>query len=485
MNLQEQVARLEALLTRVQHNGAVLRKERGLGGVSVEVHEKPADTPRATATMHGTPTKLLPTSMDDARALTAAADAARPGPSKTPPPKPSSIPAAAPTLIPASNEAVEVGLGASSGDHVFGRQESHEETKPLWVGLSEPPPHPAASASSTPSTSTQAHEVTDADLRDSSPPLSGERPSTRSPSLLPQEAPMSLEEPLVSARGIELPAGASTFTSPSEPAVAISTASLDSHQFTEDRESRISDAPASALGGTINLPEADVGDVELELAEPPPSSLRSVAPATSTPTSGDDELEADLPRTSYRAAYDDSLSAPPKAREELLAHDQNVRDRVSSAPAPAVHLSSPPASEVTHPAAHAGSLDSEIPPVLSSHPQSPVTIPPQSAVEPLRALGDRGDRGEAVSFDRPIENNYPSIPQTSDVSLVDEARSSIPPYQTTVSDVVLSARPTPQTVEFTPRANAVAASFEGEVPRAKDASFLELLDTSLGLTVRG
>lgn len=496
MNVQEQVARLEALLTRIQHNGAALRRERGTGELEMKPHSTPVETPRAAASPHGTPTKLLPTSIEAAEAAP---------PRTAPPPKPSSIPAAAATLIPVSNEPLEADFtGPEIADGGFEREESIEQTKPLWVGLSEPAPHledpvtlpPAAFTPVRVSTGpslpplpddtlepapqafepVQAPESLDADLRDSSPPLSGERASTRSPSLPPQDGPMSLEEPLASAVGAQIPMTPPGFDSDAESAVAISTAPLDdAESFVEDRESRISDAPASVLGATITLPDDDVGEVELELAEPPPSSLRAIAP------NPEHELEADLPRTSYRAGYDDSLSSPPLAREELIAHDLSVRERVSSAPAPSLTLSEAPASEVTHPAYSAPS-ESELPPVLSSRPHSPVTIPPQSAVEPLRASANRQ---EETSFDAPYESYEAAERPAFDAVLTDEAHRSIPPYQTSVSDVVVSARPAPHAVEFAPPAHAVAATFAGAVPSPRDASFLELLDTSLSLEVRG
>jgi hypothetical protein len=403
----------------------------------------------------------------------------------------------------------------------FGREESSEHTKPLFVGIGGPglggagpsqpapqltpatlPPGAQAPEALTPETFTPLAVSTGPSLPPlpedtqepgpqgfepvhlpdavDSEPLSGERASTRSPSLPPGDGPMSLEEPLASAVGAQIPAASPGFGSDPEAGVAISTAPLDTDNgFAQDREGRISDAPASALGAIINLPEDDASDVELELAEPPPSSLRSVAPA---PQHTSDELEADLPRTSYRAGYDDSLSAPPAAREELIAHDLNVRERVSSAPLPAKYVTEPPLSEVTHPGAHVDAAD-DLPPVLSSRPQSPVTIPPQSAVEPLRASAERE---EVVSFDAPAPYSaYEATPQRAfDAPLADDPRASVPPYQTTVSDVVVSARPAPAAVEFAPSAHAVAATFEGAVPRTKDASFLALLDTSLSIVVR-
>jgi hypothetical protein len=510
VNVQEQVARLEALLTKIQYNGASLRQERGVD-VAARAQSTPAETPRAVT--HGTPTKLLPTSMDGGALQPAAFKS-------TPPAKPSSIPAAAQTLVPASNEPLETDYtGTDVETDEFGREESFELTKPLWVGVEgvglsasmpsepAPQPQPAAPATLPPMAFTPVtvstgsslpplpedtqepglqgfepvptHESTDSELSDSSPPLSGERASTRSPSLLPQDAPMSLEEPLASAVGAQIPLASPGFGSEPDAAVAISTASFDAGSIAEDRDSRISDAPASALGSIINLPEDDIGDVELELAEPPPSSLRAIAP---TPKHNADELEADLPRTSYRAAYDDSLSSPPAAREELIAHDLNVRERIPSAPAPGGYISESPLSEATHPGLYVAPLESDLPPVLSSRPQSPVTIPPQSTVELLRASADRE---EVASFDAPPFASYEAKPQPAfEAPFTDAAHASVPPYQTSVSDVVVSARATPQGVEFVPAAHAVAATFEGSVPRTQDASFLELLDTSLSLTAR-
>lgn len=490
MNVQESVARLEALLTRVQHNGALLRQERGAPEIATATLSTPTH-----ASVHGTPTKLLPTSRD----------VAEPPPvveRSTLPPQPSSLPEAA-TLVPASNEPLETdytGPGMAASAEEFEREESLEQTKPLWIGLSEPAPYgnaqgapatlppitlspgtflPTADSSdpSLPPLPGDAQEpaprgfvsAETPELSDSSPPPSGERASARSPSL---EAPMSLEEPLTSTIGGRTPPSPPAYDFEPEAAVELSTAPLDSSRtIAEARESRSTDAPPSALGATISLPDDDVGPVELELAEPPPSSLRTIAP---TSGQADDELEADLPRTSFRAGYDDSLSAPPAARDELIAHDLSARERASSRPGPAARSTEVPISQLTRPA----SQESDLPPVLSSRPYPPVTVPPQSTIEPLRAPTARDD-------DSPFDAYEVTAQTTFEAPFPEETRTSVPPYQTTVSDVVVSARPSPAAVEFTPQPHAVGATFEGAFPRTKDASFLELLDTSLGLGIRG
>lgn len=470
MNVQEQVARLEALLSRVQHNGTALRQQRGLGLAAQGTSTNPSSVPEVSAAPVSVAVESAP-----ARSL-------------------SSIPADAPTLIPASREPLETDFRAAAfaaSGAEFEREESLEQTKPLWVGLSEPAPRfesepvtlppgsftPAVTSSGPslpplpeeteePAPHPQAYPLQpdEAELRDSSPPLSGERPSTRSPSLPAQDS--TLEEPLAGASDTHPPIASSGFDS-EPPAVSLATA--PESPFSDDHTGRISDAPASALGATINLPDEDVGPVELEL-EQPPSSLRRATPAPD----GADELEADLPRTSFRAGYDDSLSVPPAARDELIAHDLSVRERVSSAPAPAPLISEAPISEATHPGQ--APSESDLPPVLSSRPHSPVTIPPQSAVEPLRSAAER-----AASFDADETAARPSF----EAPFPEAAPGSVPPYQAAVSDVVVSARPAPPAVEFAPQPRAVAATFEGAVIRTKDASFLELLDTSLSLSVRG
>lgn len=525
MNTQEQVARLEALLGKVQYNAAALRRERGaseaqpaprqgagvtrtsgpwlspLAAAKVVSAAPPAvsQTPAAPAIVAPEPLAAAPAAVavepieltpqlpsveeplpaDAMDAFAAAEQALRSQPAS--PNRPASHPPASPTLIPASNELLETDLESlSSYPPAALENESLEHTKPLWVGIgqpTEPSAPPRANAPVTvPPTSLPA-EFTSAslpplsgpeleivpsvegELRDSSPPLSGERPSTRTPSIPPDraglyeeaeafdETAMSLEEPLASAAGVAIPTREEPQFSDAPPAMSLAEPLETDASFASDRESRISDAPASALGATISLPD-DPGGVELELAEPPPSSLRAIAPTPDV--SPEDELEADLPRTSLRAAYDDSLSSPPDARSDLIAHDNSVRERSSSNPAPDAYITEPPISEVTHPGARAAAEDSDLPPVLSSRPNPPVTIPPQSTVEPLHASA------------RAL---------TPDTDLGDGFGQTVP----------FKSAEAPTAVQFAPSGGAVAATFEGTVRRVKDASFLELLDASLAL----
>jgi hypothetical protein len=185
---------------------------------------------------------------------------------------------------------------------------------------------------------------------DTSPPISGHRASTRSPdisvaaeSLTPEDLEQELE---------------------------VSSALVD------DSGGRISDAPPSVLGATITLPE-ESSDVALELLEPPLSSFRP--PATS-----DDGLEAELPRTSFRAEYDASLSAPPSAAEDLRAHDAGqerkaLEQRTSRSP---------------ERVAVGQVADDDLPPVLSSRPAAPsgvgsVMYTPEAGVVPATFEGSR------------------------------------------------------------------------------------------------
>lgn len=518
MNTQDQVSRLEALLTKVQHNAATLRRERGgseaevagprqgagvtrtsspwlsplaaakavsaapTGAASVQTIIAPpvpapavTEPPLATQLTAVEPLELTPETPAaeaplpaDAMDAFAAAEQALLSQPAAAPVRPASHPPTSPTLIPASNEPLEADLESLSSYPPALEDESLEHTKPLWVGIgqpTEPSAPPRANSRVTVPPTTQPPEFTSASLppladpeleiapsietdrRDSSPPLSGERPSTRTPSMAPDESSMSLEEPLASATSAATPTRDEPRFSDAPPAMSLAEPLETDAAFADDRESRISDAPASALGATITLPD-DPDGVELELAEPPPSSLRTIAPGAGV--SPEDELEADLPRTSLRAAYDDSLSSPPEARSDLIAHDNNVRERSSSNPAPDAYITEPPISEVTHPAAYAAAEDTDLPPVLSSRPNPPVTIPPQSAVEPLhtsaRALTPDTDFGQSVPLTGPDA---------------------------------------PTAVQFAPTGGAVAATFEGSVRRVKDASFLELLDVSLSLDARG
>lgn len=473
MNAQEQVARLEALLARVQRNALALQHERSLG-TPAEQSEQPvvaSDAAAVLAAPHSAPREQLSSTpvssfaveRAPSRPVEAAAESSYPD---------------APTLIPTSGTIMDAGWESIPPSE----EQTLEHTKPLWVGLTEiPGPHgaplppgsvpttpPVAAASSTASAAESnaifstplapsAPPPRDSERVDSEPPSSGERASFRSPSYPPEDSAPALEEPLNSVpaeRVVHAPNGS----------VVISTTSFETTPELTDRDTvaRISDAP-SALGATISLPDEDVGDVELELAEPPPSSLRLVAPPPAEPPPPeDDELEVDLPRTSFRAAYDDSLPSPPMARAELAAHDLNVRERLSSRPAgdnraERSSASISPVSLPTH--------TEDLPPVLSVRPQPPVVRPTD-----VMELG--------------AEN----------LSMASEAEFGSPAAATDAPPAPLSAAPlappsvtsgiTPEAVTYAPQVTGEVALFTGEYKRAKDASFLELLDGTLSLGIR-
>jgi hypothetical protein len=161
---------------------------------------------------------------------------------------------------------------------------------------------------------------------DTSPPISGHRASTRSPELLIAESlsPEDLEQ--------ELELGAT---------------------HVDDSGGRISDAPPSVIGATITLPD-ESSAVSLELLEPPPSSFNA-----NQGGAGGDDLEADLPRTSFRAEYDASLSSPPSAVDDLRAHEERrtLEQRTSRQP---------------ERVAISQRSEDDLPPVLSSRPAAPV-----------------------------------------------------------------------------------------------------------------
>lgn len=449
MNTQEQVSRLEALLARVQRNATALSRERQLG---VQVSAPLEDVVQAQ------PDSLpvaAPSLQDDAVSDSYAPDA--------------------PTLAPPSQLA-----SATLAQPQF--DDTHEETKPLWVGIQPPPPYPGQPAPSTVSEAPPApisaapisaapapmveddvrdtlepldslpsleplepfeslphfndalhsdalhsdalHSDAEADdipeaIESSPPPLSGERTSARAPSEPPVIEVGSLEEVLESSPPLD-PAFET-----SQPFISNT---VSEAPFEEDRDSRISDAPASALGATINLPDEEAESLALELAEPPPSSMRLVTPA---PEPHEEELEADLPRHSHRAAYDDTLSVPPEAREELAAHDQGVRETRSIAPA----LDAEPLPSKR------SDVDSEIPAVLSGRPAVPSMIP--DSVPPVSA---------------------PRVSTATEAGLTAEA-----PFAAQT------------TLEFTPPVGAPLPEFVGEFPKPQDLSFLALLDASLTL----
>lgn len=163
---------------------------------------------------------------------------------------------------------------------------------------------------------------------DTNPPISGHRPSSR-------DLELTVEHEL----------GAEEL----EQELEVSPTHLD------DPESRISDAPPSVIGATITLPE-DSSAVALELLEPPPSATSRSQPSPR------DELEAELPRTSFRAEYDASLSAPPSALEDLRAHDRAEHER---------KLAEGRASVAAERVSIAPLSEDDLPPVLSSRPASP------------------------------------------------------------------------------------------------------------------
>jgi hypothetical protein len=462
VNPQQQVSRLEALLARVQRNAAALSRERQLG---VQVSAETDDVAASEASS-------LPVS----GGLSYPSDAL-----------PESYAPDAPTLAPPSQLASAT-LAQPQFDDI------HEETKPLWVGIQPPPAYPGpagagfvadpVSDSEVPPPAVSAaapepkDEVDEYDVRDtlepvgslplaepleplqsqpdfgdspldasleavdlpeplesldaedipdpleSSPPLSGERTSARAPSEAPIIEVSSLEEVLESSPPLAAPEDTS------QPFIS---SPLRETAFDDERANRISDAPASALGGTINLPEEEAESVELELAEPPPSSTRLVTP----PPAADEELEADLPRPSHRAAYDHTLSVPPEAREELAAHDQGVREARSMAPA----RDAEPLSTSTR-----RDVDSEIPAVLSARPAVPSASPVSAQQVGTQSVSAPTDKAEPTS--------------TTEEPLVAQA-----------------------TVEFRPPVGAPLPEFVGEFPKPQDLSFLALLDASLTLDV--
>lgn len=424
MSVQEQVARLEALLSRVQRNALLLREERGHREVVSRADVGSADAPRDVDLPTG-----LNASSEVPKRLSQPAESRYESEVKTLPPAAPSTPTQAP---------VSLEIAAADLESIPPYEGSHEETKPLWVGI-QPPPAPSAPPASSkqpsPDSITATYDTSvlgvagvrnaggvarseppraeplesmeglePLETLESSPPLSGERPSSRTPSVTSGfDLPPSLEEPLNS-----VPAGEQTrlSVSPSEFGA--------SPDFDEDRDGPVSDAPASALGATISLPEEDgAAAMELELAEPPPSSMRLVTPAPPQDGGPEEALEADLPRTSYRAAYDASLSAPPHARDELAAHDQGVRDRASSNPVP---YGATPETGVSQrpiasqrPASHGPGQDQDLPPVLSSPPQAASSMRPEREGAPTSAAEVQHAAGAYVRFAPPLGAQSPEF----------------------------------------------------------------------------
>lgn len=191
---------------------------------------------------------------------------------------------------------------------------------------------------------------------DTNPPISGHRPSSR-------DLDLTAEHELAEEGG--------------EQELEVLPTDFDAS------EARLSDAPPSVIGATITLPE-DSSAMALELVEHPPSA------APSSETSPRDELEAELPRTSFRAEYDASLAPPPSALEDLRAHDRAEQERRSAesrASFATERMSIPPLQ------------DDDLPPVLSSRPASPSAQPgaqanavvykPEPGIEPAVYEGAR------------------------------------------------------------------------------------------------
>jgi hypothetical protein len=111
------------------------------------------------------------------------------------------------------------------------------------------------------------------------------------------------------------------------------------------------------LGGVIELEEQTHAELELDVVP--------AAPAASAP----DELELDLPRTSGAGSYDDSLRAPPSAREDLDRHRE--REGSGSAPPKSGPRQSAPPPGAVGSAVHAS--------------ESPLAPPARPAAEPPRA----------------------------------------------------------------------------------------------------
>ncbi len=141
------------------------------------------------------------------------------------------------------------------------------------------------------------------------------------------------------------------------------------------------------LGATIELDGDEASAAELELAE-----------GTSVPSETPDEYEAELPPAEYASAYNEALSSPSTAREELAAHDQAERERQerrSMVPGATTVQASPP-----EPAARA-EADAVVarPPAVVSQPAAIYDsvspgITPRTFLERLDAslsLGPSGD----------------------------------------------------------------------------------------------
>jgi hypothetical protein len=417
----EQVARLQGLLKRIQLNAAALRTERsGREAIAVAsvmpisdaaISSDPTTAPTGTIpprSVLGTLPDFL-TQPEAAQAATenafgdpealAVLDANEPVTQVPPPFEPvvalTDVPLE--TDLPLDSLESDLPTLPPSRDDDF-QDSQAEHTKPLWLGLNE-------------GTATFGSEATDSSRVGDSHRTLAETPAAKVydppdeqggvdidvDAGFGEEEHLDTSPPISGDRASSHGAELSVVTDGSddlEQELEVSPADVD------QSGARISDAPPSVIGATITLPE-ESSAVSLELLEAPPSSRSGYEPAY------EDELEAELPRNSFRAGYDASLSAPPGAAEDLRARDfaeqqrRDMDDRLSRAPERV---------EVGRVA------EDDLPPVLSLRPASPSGS--------VRAVG------------------------------------------------------------YAPAPEAVGAVFEGSRPELRSLAFLDLLDASLAITTK-
>jgi len=293
LNVQQQIAKLESLLGRIQRNAASGR-------------------PHAGATAAGESPALAEPSPPSALPLTARAAMPSPEPPVAEPPRSAVVTASVEVEEIDMMDAEIVELGAEASE--TGGEESDLEAD--FGGLEPIPesaPRPAAQF--------------DADELDLEPPVKTPPPE--------------------SGRQFVTPAPGSSSAFAGEEA-DLGGADVDALLETDSSRGHISKAPPGGpsmeqLGETVELEGADAPDASLDLEPVTEDAIEEVPP---------DELELSLPKQGFRGAYDEHLSPPAEALADLDRHRREIaveaKPQVAPAPAsPAISARpEPPASPI-------------------------------------------------------------------------------------------------------------------------------------------
>jgi hypothetical protein len=158
-----------------------------------------------------------------------------------------------------------------------------------------------------------------------------------------REVPLKTPPPESGPQEAPLPTGFAASAAPDVDSL------LDQELDIPTRESAVSTSSAAAMGPTTE----QLGQT-IDLEEPRGPSLElAEAPSVEISMQADEELEVALPAREAVGGYDDGLQPPPEARDELDAHRRRLDDDVAPPPESLAQLPSvqpPPVDLVPAPA---------------------------------------------------------------------------------------------------------------------------------------